>query len=85
MIFTDKALLQKQIEDNLPFDKLESFKQIKYVMLILKSYDHCNYDVHVLSKALSILGRFHSGTWKQTKLLFFSGILEEIKKIMAFG
>ncbi len=54
-------------------------------MVLLKSHDVKNYDTHLLSKALAVLSKYHCGNWKQTKLMYFSGIIECIKKIMSFG
>ena len=42
------------------------------------------YDVHLLSKALNILSKFYCKTWRQSKLLYFSGILMTIKHIMSY-
>ena len=54
-------------------------------MVLLKSHDKDDYDTHLLSKALAVLSKFHCGNWKQTKLMYFSGIIESVKKIMAYG
>ena len=64
LIYTDLQLLQDQIEENLPFHQLESFKQIKYLMVLLKNHDASNYDVHLLSKAVAILHKYHCKIWK---------------------
>lgn len=39
LIYTDVELLTYQIEADMPFHKLESFKQIKYLMVLLKNND----------------------------------------------
>lgn len=51
-------------------------------MEILKNTHSKTYDIHLLTKALFIVRKFHCKDWKQTKLLYFSGILECIKEIM---
>jgi len=37
----------------------------------------------LLTKALYLIRKYHCQTWGQTKLLFFSGILELVKNIFA--
>ena len=54
-------------------------------MVLLKNHDCENYDVHVLSKAIAVLSKFHCGSWKQTKLLYFSDILGCLAQIMHYG
>ena len=43
------------------------------------------YDIHILSKAINIMSRYYAVTWRQSKLLYFSGILLTIKKIMGYA
>lgn len=54
-------------------------------MQILKNHSPDCYDVHLLVKALVILRKFHANTWRQSKLLYYSGILIEVKNIMAYA
>mmetsp|Transcript_29513 Transcript_29513/g.44871 ORF Transcript_29513/g.44871 Transcript_29513/m.44871 type:complete len:142 (+) Transcript_29513:1965-2390(+) len=51
-------------------------------MQILKNSNEEYYDIHLLTKALSILAKYHCKTFRQSKLLFFSGILECVREVM---
>jgi hypothetical protein len=44
-------------------------------MEILKNHDSKKPDIHLLTKALAILRKFHCGSWKQSKVLYKKGIL----------
>ena len=84
LIYTDAELLTNQIDAEMPFHELESFKQIKYLMVLLKDNNVDNYDIHVLTKAIGVLYKFHCRTWKQSKLLYFSDLLGCLSKIMSY-
>ena len=54
-------------------------------MQVLKNHSPEYYDTHLLTKALLILSRYHCHSWRQTKLLYFSGVLESVSQIMSYG
>lgn len=85
LVYTDVDMMKRQIEQNMPFHELESFKQIKYLMVLLKNNNAKNYDTHILTKAISVLTKFHCRTSAQSKLLYFSDVLGCLAKIMAYN
>lgn len=60
LIFTDKRKMEEELREKVAMNQLESFKQIKYVMILLKANDVDCYDIHIISKALAILTKFHT-------------------------
>jgi len=51
-------------------------------MQILKNTEKDNCDIHLLTKALYIIRKYHCKNWTQKKLLYFSGILNSIKEVI---
>ena len=52
--------MEEELREKVAMNQLESFKQIKYVMILLKANDVDCYDIHIISKALAILTKFHT-------------------------
>lgn len=63
----------------------EEYTKIKFLMQILKNADDQKYDIHLLTKALNLISLYHTRKWRETKLLYFSGIMKNLKTIISFG
>ena len=83
LIFNDQESVDQIGKNDLA--TRDSYEQVKFLMQILKNQSQEHYDIHLLTKALAILASFHCKTWRQTKLLYFSAILQSVKEIMTFG
>jgi len=66
-----------------PEQDQDNYRKLKFLMEVLKFSDPKSYDIHLLTKALYIVRKYHCRNWRSKKLLFFSGILELLKNIYA--
>ena len=59
---------------------------MKYLLNVLKEFNDENsdiyQDIHICIKALGILHENHCETWNQSKVLYFSGVINIVKQIM---
>ena len=64
----------------------DPFRRIRFLIQILKQTDpkhEENNDIHLLTKAIKLVSRYHTKNWRDKKLLYFSGILEILIPIFA--
>ena len=41
--------------------------------------------MHLVSKALAIISKNHCQTWRQKKLIYYSGLLSHVTRIISLG